>query len=304
MRTALLLLVCTSSIAITPAVADDGFRYRARKDTTTQSDDKIDAPPDAPLPTFRKRTTLYMLVVDDDAAPHCDARMVDPLARTLGSLDYSSDGTHLRLGAGCEWMNVADVREGVSVDGAMWFRERDACTRAITTHRAVATELAGCVATPPIEGPTMRAAVDRIFTRGGALYTIVDDDAGAARCDRIDVTHEQMTHVRLARDGFGKPLRGVTTWQFSYEAGGTSVAITAPSTVWSDGSSMGSACAHDQPMILGPDWLDLGARYYLSAASCKAAMATQRKRASWFPDHASRDGAAASHDTAPGLGGC
>jgi hypothetical protein len=284
-----IVFVCTT------AAADDGWRYKSRADGQRMTNDKIDAPPEPPLAIFTKPGTLYMMTVDAAARPRCEAWTIDPIAKTFtgpsGGLALVSEGAHLQLGAPCtEWASVRETDGDLEVDGSTWFRDRGACMRAVAAHRPVATDLGGCIKQPaPVAGTQIRARLDRVLARGGTLFAIVDDgpsDGGAKpavpRCEPVRADGRSFHHDLVSTDLDGHPIRGETTWQYHYRTGDDEFSVTDGSTSWSNGSGFGMLCAHHQRIAIGPDWVDLGDRYYLSAASCHAAIANERELASWF----------------------
>jgi len=298
----LIVFVCTT------AAADDGWRYQSRADGHRMTNDKIDVPPDPPLPAFAMAGTFYVMAVDASARPRCDAWTVDPAAKTFtgptAKLALGSDGTHLALGDRCaEWINVSETADGVDVNGSTWFRDRSACMQAIVKHRPVATDLDGCVPPPPERpGPQIRATLDRVLSRGGTLFAVVDDssddNAQPATCEPVRADGASFHHVLTSEDWDGHPLRGETTWQYYYTVGDDQFSVMDGTTHWPDGHGFGTLCGHDQRIQLGPDWADLGERYYFSAPACRAAIAKERQLASWFARRAT------GHSRGVGFGGC
>jgi hypothetical protein len=280
--------------------ADDGWRYTSRQVDIHPSMERIPVRPAPPLAVFTRPGTLYMLDVD---GLQCRAWTIDPQARKLVgpvALDYESSGDRLAL-CGMEWPDVCETAEGVEAYGAVWFHDAKSCIAARAEHRRVATDLAGCLPTKPSPAPNSRARLEHVLGSGGSLYTIVDDNG--PRCGEVTVVPDSRTHgeFRFALRGTdlrGRPIRGTTTWQYYFTPGTDTIGVTDGSTGWSDGSGMGTLCAHDQPIALRRDSADIGGRYYFTVAACRAGIAAARERASWLA-HAPQP-----PPSSPDFGGC
>jgi hypothetical protein len=298
MRRWLLVLACSTAHA--DVGVDDGWRYTSRQVDIHPNMDRVRVPQAPPLATFTTPGTLYMLDVD---GLQCHPWTVEPGDRGRGklvgsvALDYESAGDRLKL-CGVEWPDVAETSEGIAIYGAMWFRDAKQCAAARAKHRPIATDLTGCVATKQKPSRNTRARLERVLAGGGSLYTIVDNRCGEVTVAPDSRTHGEFRFALQSTDLRGRPIRGTTTWQYHFTPGADTIGVTDGSTAWSDGTGMGTLCAHDQPIALHGDSADIGGRYYFTRDGCRAGIAAARERASWLA-HAPQPA-----PSEPDFGGC
>jgi len=285
MRPWLVLLAVGTAYA--DIYVDDGWRYTSRQVDVHPNMERIPVPPAPPLAAFTTRGTLYMLDVD---GLQCRAWTVEPAESGRGklvgpvALDYASSGDRLAM-CGVEWPDVRETAEGVEAYGAVWFRDAKQCAAARAKHQRVATDLASCMPAKPTPAGNSRARLEHVLTAGGSLYTVVDDHG--PRCGEVTVmpdspTHGEFRYALRSTDLRGRPIRGKTTWPYDFTAGTDTIGVTDGSTAWSDGTAMGTLCAHDQPIAWHRDSADIGGRYYFTVDACRAAIAAARERASWL----------------------
>jgi hypothetical protein len=282
---------------------DDAWRYTSRQVDIHPDMSRKPVPPAPPLATFSKPGTLYMLDVDGlqcrawtiEPGEHGRGKLVGPVA-----LDYESSGDRLAV-CGMEWPDVAETADGIAIYGAVWFRDAKSCAAARAKHRRVATDFSRCMPAKPSPAPNARARLERVLTRGGSLYTVIDDHG--PRCSEVtalpdSVGHGAFHYALRSSDLQGRPIRGRTTWQYFFSSGSETIAIMDGSTSWSDGTGMGTLCGHDQPIALHRDSADIGGRYYFTLDGCRAGIAAARERASWLA-HAPQPA-----PSSPDFGGC
>jgi len=279
---------------------DDGWRYTSRQLDIHPDMRRIPVPPAAPLAAFTTPGTLYMLDVD---GLQCRAWTIEPgqpgRGKLVGpiALDYESSGDRLGL-CGMEWPDVRETAEGIEVWGAVWFRDAKSCAAARARHRQVATDFAGCMPVKPTPSPNTRARLEHVLATGGSLYTILGTRCGEVTVAPNSPTHGEFQFARRSTDLRGQPIRGTTTWQYYFTPGGETIGVSDGSTAWSDGTGMGTLCAHDQPIALHRDSADIGGRYYFTLDACRAGIAAARERASWLA-HAPQPA-----PSSPDFGGC
>jgi hypothetical protein len=152
-----------------------------------------------------------------------------------------------------------------------------------------------------------QAAAQRKFESmlrfGGTLFGIAGDT-----CEPVHATPDRAStnatsfHGQLwteLRDG---KRRGKSGHGYQMQAHAMSIVLLGPTSSWSDGTGFGMLCGDELALSYGRDTVELAQTMYLSAASCRAALAKQRTAAARLPS--AEDRREISGSGAPHVGGC
>jgi hypothetical protein len=245
-------------------VAADGTDWPTER--VKLGDLDADAPDPPALSPFASRTAFYLMRLGDDGSPRCEEWATRPGSANHGQLthdtlavDYHSAG--IRLDA-CDYHALVHEEANgneLDVDGARWFRNPRACQTALAGHRRVATDFHTCLAKPPTPKAieAARARADLVFRHGGTLW--LRDDGS---CSAVAVTFDDRRTPR-GQIAFGSDSL------ISYDLDDQGKLVDEEGD--DESPSFGDGTITVFRMTLNP------------AESCRAAVALDRRRASWMP---------------------
>jgi hypothetical protein len=221
------------------------------------------------------------------------------------STRFGSDSTTC---SGTFSVSVRDRDGGLDVSGARWFDRLDDCNAALESREKVATDLSAC-AWKPAANLQQQAAAQRRFEAmlrfGGTLFGIAND-----ACAPVHATPERAGSNASSFHGeLWSPLRdgkrrGKSGHGYQMQAHAMSIVLLGPRSSWDDGTGFGMLCGDELALSYGRDTVELAQTMYLSAASCRAALAKERAAASRLPVSGEDDAREISSSARPHLGGC
>lgn len=287
-------------------------------------------PPESPLAKLATRRDVF--VIGAEAKPSCRRWTIEQSKQQGDATAFLVDGDEriqlenhgselalLGRRRGDEThachasFTVREVDAGLDVDGARWFDDERGCERALARKERVAMDWTSCdwqSATLQEQAASQRR-FEAMLRFGGSAFAIADGTCQAvhatpARTTTRDYFEGSLWIALHSTDLEGHTMRGKASFGYEMGTGDTKIVLLGPSTVWSDGSSMGLMCGDEQAISYGRDSVELEQTHYLSLASCRAALARDRARRAWLPlPAAPADGEPQQIGmAAPSIGGC
>jgi hypothetical protein len=211
---------------------------------------------------------------------------------------------------------VQETAEGLDVNGSLWFELESDCNNALAAKSRVAMDFATCHWDPEANLQDQAASqrkFEALLRFGGVGFGVVDDNCKPVNFtpdkseSRADYFQGEMWSA--LRDG---KLTGKTAMTYQMQRHSFDLVLLGPHSSWSDGSSMGFGCGDTENIRYGIDSVEIEQTLYLSAQSCRTALAHERARLARLPkpvEEESEEEPAPKADNAlavnaPSFGGC